>query len=175
MNKIGCSNISIVLTLIGILPLVGSAFALFDIFFLSDSTIKISQLVTLIFLLIVGFISCSYRSCIYINNESLQVINSVLFHKISEKLYPVSQFDDIYIDTSYHDSYTDFSSGGYSYSIQFRGENKEINISDYLRIKRDVLKKPDWQYVKEFGSYLSGVTKLELNYSDKVKSINSMS
>jgi len=73
MEKIGCSNISIIFTLIGVLPLIGGAFGIYEVLWNYRDEKSYGTLFSLFTLLVFGLIMCGYRRCLYINHEHLKI------------------------------------------------------------------------------------------------------
>ena len=174
MERIGCSNITVALTLIGVLPLIGGIFGFYEVLFNPEIKVKLGTLFSLFILLSFGLIACGYRNCLYINNEYIKFTKRVLFYKFKNKTYPVEQFQDIHIKISEPLLSDQFDDASPFYSIDFRGEKDNIDIGDHMRFQRDVLNKKSWKKIQEFSEKLSRITKLKISYSDKVKSYKSL-
>jgi len=175
MEKIGCSNISVSLTLIGFLPLVGGAFGIYEALWNHKYEVSYGTLLSLWMLLVFGLIMCGYRSCFYINHDRFENTKNIFFYKLKTKIYPFNHFNDIYIDIDSHQSSDIHHESKFFYSIQFRGDISNVDITEYIRIKNNVLNKNSWELIKEFSMKLSKITKLTVSYSDIVKSHNSLS
>jgi len=174
MEKIGCSNISIALTLVGVLPLIGGLIGMYQVFSHLDFGIKYSWLFQSIFLLGFGLVTCGYRNCLYINNEHLQIVRSIFFYKFKKKTYLFSQFNNIHIEIRHPVVTANDRVETPFYAILFRGDADTVDITDHMRFKKNVVNKKSWNLVKELLNKLSSISDLKISYSDKVKSYNSL-
>ena len=175
MEKVGCSNISIALTLIGTLPLVGGVFGFYEVLFNPEVKLKLGTLFSLFVLLSFGLVACGYRNCLYINNKYINFTKNIFFYKLKNEIYPINQFNEIHIKIS-HPVLADenYDSGSPFYSIDLRGNKNNIDIGDHMRFQRDVLNEKSWELIQNFSEKLSRITSLKISYSDKVKSYKSL-
>ena len=141
MEKIGCSNISIILTFVGVLPLIGGIIGMYQVFSHLEFGIKYSWLFQSILLLSFGLITCGYHNCLYINNKCLHIVRNILFYNLKNKTYPFSKFNDIYIEIRHPVTTFDDMKEHPFYAILFRGDTDIIDITDHMRFNKNVLNK----------------------------------
>jgi len=117
---------------------------------------------------------CGYRKCLYINHEFFKITKNIFFYKLKTLSYSFSSFNDIYIDIGHYESSDMVHESKPFYSIHFRSDASNIDITEFIRIKNNVLNKNSWELIQAFSINLSNITKLNICYSDTVKSHNSL-
>lgn len=120
---------------------------------------------------LLGIFITGYRSCLYLDYDSIVISNLVFSYKINDKKHLISSFNSIFIDMK--DSlYTDSNDeSAIKYIITMVGEN-DLDISKYISSKRDVMNNSSWQNAMEFADRISTATNLKITFSDSVKKYN---
>src|SRR5690554_797511 len=172
-KKIGCSNVSIALTLVGVLPLIGGGSGLVQVIRHLESGIEFGWLFSASFMTVFGLLSCGYRSCLYVQTGYGVFVRKMLGFTFREDRFDFSEFDEILVDTFRSRPAEGRSTTSY-YSVRFVGQAKSIDIGDFLRFRRYAGDARSFSNIQKLVHELVSVSSLPVRYSDKVKQLNNL-
>lgn len=173
MVKVGCSNISVALTLVGTIPLLAGMFGLGYLIWNLDQGVKYSWVIKDIFMASFGLLSCGYRSCLYVQTGYGVFVRKMLGFTFREDRFDFSEFDEILVDTFRSRPAEGRSTTSY-YSVSFVGQAKLIDIGDFLRFRRYAGDARSFSNIQKLVHELVSVSSLPVRYSDKVKQLNNL-
>ena len=169
MKKVGCSNISVLFTAFGAVPLFISVIAIYNEISLGT---EISDLAPVIPIIIFSLLACGYRSCLFINNETVEIKKSVYGKKIRNKKFKIRNYKNIFIDIGSHANDDGGSNNFYTMAmIGLDNTTNPLEFTEFLGVKASISDK-SWNKVNSIAGSLSKITGLTVGFSDKVKEVN---
>jgi hypothetical protein len=166
------SNASIAFILVGIIPFMGGVGSLAAFLLTGEPDANAENISKILFLLIFGAASCSFRSYLYLTSSEVTVKTKVLFWTVKKKIYNYTEFSEIRIDI-----FGALMSSGESgthryYTIELVGRYMGVDIRDY--IKNNILGPKGFATVYKLAEDIRALSDLKIIFSEEVKSIHNM-
>ncbi len=171
--KVGCTNIAIALTLVGITPLVVGVAGLTKVITHLDEGFKISWLVMGVVFSIIGIAACGYRSCLYLHRGYGVFVRKMLGFVFREDKFNYSDFEKIYIETSWS-LVSEGQGSTRHYNIGFVGGSKRLGVTDFVRFRNDVGHPHSFAKMQSLAHQMANISGLKVCCSDEVKELNDL-
>lgn len=171
--KVGCTNLAIALTLVGIMPLLTGLAGLAHEVLRPDQSGGYVGLLRDIFLTIIGLAACGYRSCLYLQRGYGVFIRKILGFTFKEETFNYSDLNHIYVDF-FWSMVSEGNSSVRFYDVTFIGKFKSVGISDFIRFRKNSGNPQSFEKIQDLVHEMARISGLKVRYSDSVKELNDL-
>jgi len=155
--KLGCSNGYIILTLVGLPPLIGGAFGL-NLFVENLPTeIRFDMLIQSSIFFIFGLLMCTYRSCLYVTPTQVEIRRRLVFIKLKPKIIKFKEIKEILISIrACTSSSANIIHAGDYYGVDLIGyQGMQENVTDFMRFHKKIHDEGSYSRVCSWLSVIS--------------------
>ncbi|WP_347331693.1 hypothetical protein [Marinimicrobium locisalis] len=173
IKKVGCTNVAIALTLVGIIPLLAGLSGLAKEIVDPGEGLTHVQLATALLMTVLGLAACGYRSCLYLHRGYGVFVRKMLGFTFKEETFNYSDFDHIYVGT-FWSMVSEGSSSMRFYDITFVGRSESVDIGDFIRFRKNVGHPKSFAKIQSLAHQMASISGLKVCYSDEVKELNDL-
>lgn len=172
-GKVGCTNVAIALTLVGIIPMLAGLSGLAKEVVTLGKGLTHIQLATSLFMTALGLAACGYRSCLYLHRGYGVFVRKMLGFTFKEETFNYSDFEKICVGIFWSHVSEGEGSSRYYY-IAFECKSKVVDIRDFLRFRNTAGRRESFEKIQALANEMASISGIEVCYSDDVKELHGL-